>query len=101
LAMTAPQGPVWVEIPQDILLEAQDFPAGVPALVVDQPEAAPALVAQAAELINAESTVIVAGGGVRRSGAGELLAELAEKVDDPVACTVGGHAEIPRSHRQA
>lgn len=98
LAMTAPQGPVWVEIPQDILLEAQDFPTGIPAMAVDQPEAAPALVAQAAELINAQSTVIVAGGGVRRSGAGKLLAELAEKIDAPVVCTVGGNTAIPRNH---
>src|SRR5699024_252488 len=31
-AMTAPQGPVWVEIPEDILLESQHTPHGLPAI---------------------------------------------------------------------
>src|SRR5699024_5088266 len=94
VAMTAPQGPVWVEIPQDILLESQDTAHGVPAISaaapavdVTQPEAPDALVQRAAEVINTSSTVIVAGGGVRRSGAGKLLVQLAEKVDAPVVCT--------------
>ena len=108
VAMTAPQGPVWVEIPQDILLESQDTAHGVPAISaaapavdVTQPEAPDALVQRAAEVINTSSTVIVAGGGVRRSGAGKLLVQLAEKIDAPVVCTVGGNTAVPRGHRLA
>ncbi|MDN5729683.1 MAG: thiamine pyrophosphate-binding protein [Corynebacterium casei] len=104
-AMTAPQGPVWVEVPQDILLESQDTAHGLPAITaattaaeINQPEAHHALVSRAAELINANSTVIVAGGGVRRSGAGELLVQLAEKIDAPVVCTVGGNTALPLDH---
>src|SRR5699024_12699340 len=96
-AMTAPQGPVWVEIPQDILLESQASAHSLPAIsaptvatAITQPEAHAALVARAAQIINSQSTVIVAGGGVRRSGAGKLLVQLAEKIDAPVVCTVGG-----------
>lgn len=106
VAMTAPQGPVWVEIPQDILLESQDTAHGVPAISslavnVKQPEAPDALMQRAAEVIDASSTVIVAGGGVRRSGAGKLLLQLAEKIDAPVVCTVGGNTAVPRGHRLA
>ena len=104
-AMTAPQGPVWVEVPQDILLEPQDIAHGVPAISTPtpaadphQPEAHQALVTRAAEVINANSTVIVAGGGVRRSGARELLVQLAEKIDAPVVCTVGGNTALPLDH---
>lgn len=104
-AMTAPQGPVWVEIPEDILLESQDTPHGLPAIStataaasIKQPEAHHALVRRAAETINAHSTVIVAGGGVRRSGAGDLLVQLAEKIDAPVVCTVGGNTALPLEH---
>ena len=107
-AMTAPQGPVWVEIPQDILLESQASAHRLPtisaptvATAITQPEAHAALVARAAQIINSQSTVIVAGGGVRRSGAGELVVQLAEKVDAPVVCTVGGNTAVPRGHRLA
>ena len=107
-AMTAPQGPVWVEIPQDILLESQDTDFGLPAITaattaadVDQPEANHALVNRAAQLINTQSTVIVAGGGVRRSGASELLVQLAEKIDAPVVTTVGGNTALPLDHSLA
>src|SRR5690625_3262264 len=37
VAMTAPQGPVWVEIPEDILLESQDTAHGVPAISAAAP----------------------------------------------------------------
>src|SRR5699024_10726738 len=52
-------------------------------------------------LINAKSTANVAGGGGLRSGAGKLLARLAEKIDEPVVCTVSGNTAIPRNNPQA
>ena len=99
VAMTAPQGPVWVEIPQDILLDTHSLPPIESASVnVEQPATNPALVEAAATLINHSATVIVAGGGTRRSRASELLTQLAEKIDAPVVCTVGGNTAIPRAH---
>ncbi|ONI74889.1 acetolactate synthase [Actinosynnema sp. ALI-1.44] len=100
IAVTAPTGPVWVEIPQDVLLG----PAGVPAVgdlsvtpvpLVPRPE----LLAEAARLLqHAQRPVILAGGGVVRSGAQPELLELAEKLGAPVVSTFGGKGAFPWEH---
>jgi len=46
----------------------------------------------------AERPVIVAGGGVRASGAGAALVELAERLGIPVATSLNGKDVIPGSH---
>jgi len=46
----------------------------------------------------AERPVIVAGGGVRASGAGAELARLAEKLGVPVATSLNGKDTIPGTH---
>ncbi len=101
LAQTAPAGPTWVEVPQDVLLEATHVPpvrtvsAPVPA-VPPRPELADAA---ARLLLSAERPVILAGGGVRRStGGAEALLRLAERLDAPVVSTVGGKGAISFEH---
>src|SRR5699024_7194952 len=91
IALTPPHGPTWVEIPQDVLLEQTVVPAPsdintsiLPLRPHDES------IAQAARLVAAaHRPVIVAGGGVRRSGttARAALRELAEVLDAPVVCT--------------
>ena len=49
-------------------------------------------------LQQAERPVIVAGGGVRASGAGRELVALAEKLAIPVATSLNGKDSIPGSH---
>ncbi|MEV6634773.1 thiamine pyrophosphate-binding protein [Actinoplanes sp. NPDC051470] len=49
-------------------------------------------------LDNAERPVIVAGGGVRSSGAGAELVALAELLDIPVATSANGKDTIPGTH---
>lgn len=51
-----------------------------------------------AVLASAERPVIVAGGGVRASGAGEMLVTLAEKLSIPVATSLNGKDSISASH---
>jgi acetolactate synthase-1/2/3 large subunit len=99
-ALTAPHGPVWVEIPQDVLLTGTTLPVvtamdATPDDVVPRPE----LTAVAADLLsNAARPAIIAGGGVVRSdGSGKLLA-LAEKLDAPVVTTFGGKGAFPWGH---
>lgn len=101
LARSAPAGPVWVEIPQDVLEE----PAGVPpvsSVITRVTHRAPRteLIDAAAELMSsAQQPVILAGGGVRRSPGGpEALVTLAELLDAPVVSTVGGKGAIPFAH---
>ncbi|MFJ3692627.1 thiamine pyrophosphate-binding protein [Streptomyces sp. NPDC090052] len=99
-ALTAPHGPVWVEIPQDVLLAETTLP---PVTAMDatprELEPRPELAAVAAHLLShAERPVIIAGGGVVRSDAAGKLLALAERLDAPVVCTVGGKGAFPWEH---
>ncbi len=103
-AATAPQGPVYVEVPYDVLLrEAGDQPVGE----LDgspEPRATPprADLDRAATLLEgAERPLIVAGGGAVRSGASAELLELASRLDAPVATTYTGKGAFPERHELA
>ncbi|AZM53382.1 acetolactate synthase [Streptomyces sp. WAC 01529] len=99
-ALTAPHGPVWVEIPQDVLLAETTLPVvtamdATPDEVVPRPE----LTAVAADLLSrAERPAIIAGGGVVRSDASGKLLALAELVSAPVVTTFGGKGAFPWEH---
>ncbi|GAA2228647.1 thiamine pyrophosphate-binding protein [Streptomyces amakusaensis] len=99
-ALTAPHGPVWVEIPQDILLAPTVLPVvtamdATPEDVLPRPE----LTALAAHLLaGAERPAIVAGGGVVRSDASGKLRALAERINAPVVTTFGGKGAFPWTH---
>jgi acetolactate synthase-1/2/3 large subunit len=100
-AREAPCGPVWVEIPQDVLLAPTSVPpvgslSAEPRPLAPRPE----LVAEAVRLLDgAARPVILAGGGVVRAGAQDELRALAEKLDAPVATTFGGKGAFPWEHR--
>ncbi|MEU8484290.1 thiamine pyrophosphate-binding protein [Streptomyces sp. NPDC048641] len=99
-ALTAPHGPVWVEIPQDVLLAQTTLPVvtamdATPRDLAPRPE----LTAVAADLLSrASRPVIIAGGGVVRSDAGGKLVALAERLDAPVVTTFGGKGAFPWEH---
>src|SRR5690625_63737 len=101
-ALTAPQGPAWVEIPEDVLLgPASVPPPGRLEPHIPQLRPHPGSVQRAAELLAAaQRPAIVAGGGLRRSGelAQTRLLELAELLDSPVVCTPGGNSAFPVEH---
>jgi acetolactate synthase I/II/III large subunit len=96
-ALTPPTGPVFVEIPVDLLQGETE--AEAPPLVdiaVGRAEATPEQVAEAARLLNeAERPVLWAGAGVLRSHAWDELADLATKLDAPVATTYMGKGAFP------
>jgi acetolactate synthase-1/2/3 large subunit len=101
LAQSAPAGPTWVEIPEDVLLEPTDVPpvTSVVARVTERPPRAELIDEAAALLDSATRPVILAGGGVRRSPGGPAaLAALAELVGAPVVSTVGGKGSIRFDH---
>ncbi|MCX3058518.1 thiamine pyrophosphate-binding protein [Streptomyces beihaiensis] len=99
-ALTAPHGPVWVEIPADVLasptaLPQVTAPDATPQDLVPRPE----LTALAAHLLaNASRPAIIAGGGVVRADASGKLRELAERIAAPVVCTFGGKGAFPWEH---
>ncbi|ORT61668.1 thiamine pyrophosphate-binding protein [Streptomyces sp. CB03238] len=99
-ALTAPHGPVWVEIPQDVLLARTVLPVvtAMDAAPEDLPPR-PELTAVAAHLLaHAERPAIIAGGGVVRSDASGKLLALAERISAPVVTTFGGKGAYPWEH---
>jgi thiamine pyrophosphate-dependent acetolactate synthase large subunit-like protein len=98
-ALAAPSGAVYLGIPTDLL--HQPAPAEPPA--TPPPAAWPplpqALLDQARELLaGAERPLIWAGGGALRSGAGELIGELAVRLAAPVLTTYTGRGVISPDH---
>ncbi|TMJ95700.1 MAG: thiamine pyrophosphate-binding protein, partial [Actinobacteria bacterium] len=100
-ALTPPSGPVFLEIPVDLLTGETDVtpvkelnavPPKLPLPADDE------LAAAARLLAGAERPVIWAGGGVLRSGAWEELRELAERVQALVATTYMGKGAFPEDH---
>ncbi|MFI9832113.1 thiamine pyrophosphate-binding protein [Streptomyces sp. NPDC051913] len=99
-ALTAPHGPVWVEIPQDVLLAPTRIPVvtGGDAFPEELPPRVE-LTALAADLLaKAARPAIVAGGGVVRSDASRKLRQLAELLQAPVVTTPGGKGAFPWNH---
>ena len=89
--------PVHIEIPLDVLVEeADDLLASVP-VCIDRAGAAPAAVSRMAELLaSAQRPLILAGGGAIEAAA--ELAELAERLDAPVALTINAKGLLPSAH---
>ncbi len=95
-------GPAFLGLCQDVQGEVFDYPERffepvlheVPRPRPDQGQ----LRAAAALLERAERPLLIAGGGVRYSEAGEALAAFAGRHDIPVAETVAGRAVLPHDH---
>ncbi len=98
IAKSGRPGPVLIDIPRDIQLAPAEFePYSAAAPVFTAPS--PKRIVAALELIaKAKRPVILAGGGVIRSGASSELAALAERLDAPVGCTLMGLGAVPASH---
>lgn len=100
IALTPPSGPVYLEIPVDVLTAKAEI-APVSAL-----SASPAATAaradaieEAVQLIGAARRVVIwAGGGVLRSRGQPELRALAERLDAPVATTYMGKGAIADDH---
>ncbi len=99
-AVSSPQGPVWIEVPQNVLLD----PVMVPR--VEDARADPfdnppriELVREAARWLSESCRpAIIAGGGTRRGHAEGPLLSIAEKLGAPVVCSPGGNGAFPWDH---
>ncbi|MFP3951340.1 MAG: thiamine pyrophosphate-binding protein [Candidatus Bathyarchaeia archaeon] len=98
MAVNGKPGPVYLDVPFDVgLKETEKHYRHSKPLVRLRPEMEG--VKQAAELLlNAESPVIVAGGGALYSGASAELISLAEGLGIPILTTPCGRGVIPESH---
>jgi acetolactate synthase-1/2/3 large subunit len=100
IALTPPSGPVYVEIPVDLLTAEATTPP-VQAITADPPRISgrPEAISEAARRLNeAARPVIWAGGGAVRSGAHDEVRALAERLGAPVATTYMGKGIVPDDH---
>jgi acetolactate synthase-1/2/3 large subunit len=92
-------GPVYLDLPRDILLEkiklGHYVPAGPRARLRGEPERIRVAVAL---LLQAKQPLIVAGGGTIASDASAELQSLAESLDAPVITTLAGRGAIDDDH---
>ncbi len=98
-------GPVFLGLSQDTQELAYDYPVDMFDTHIWQiPRPRPdkqALKAAAEAISHAKRPLIIAGGGVRYSGANALLGEWAQSSGIPVCETVAGRATLPASHPQS
>jgi acetolactate synthase-1/2/3 large subunit len=96
-AMTWPRGPVYVDIPTDVL-DHQVTLTSAPA-AARRPVADPAQIEQAVAAIETAARVVLwAGGGVVQSEASAELAALAERLGAAVVTTFAGRGALPPGH---
>lgn len=101
IAMTGRRGPVHVDIPRDLLPTKLEFEFPLPATyrVSSRMEPAKEEIVRAIELIeSAERPLILAGGGVKWSGATRELIALAEHFNVPVVTSDGHRDVMPNDH---
>jgi len=98
-ALAQPRGPVYVELPMDILFA--EAPADTPAVPPRPPRTFgdPREMMKAAELLNAaERPAVIAGSGIWWDGAWEQLRSFAENGRLPVFLQGSGRGAIPPGH---
>jgi acetolactate synthase-1/2/3 large subunit len=99
LALTPPTRPVYVEVPTDQLSAEVDEPAPVPEPRPGPPPLEHERVVYAAERIAPSRRPLVwAGGGALQAGAGDAVAELAERLVAPVITTYSARGLLPPDH---
>jgi thiamine pyrophosphate-dependent acetolactate synthase large subunit-like protein len=98
-AMAPPRRPVYLEVPTDLLgAEAGEADPGAP-VVPDPPRPDEEHLARAADVLErSRRPLIWAGGGALQAGAGERLAELAERLVAPVILTYSARGLLPPGH---
>jgi acetolactate synthase-1/2/3 large subunit len=98
VAASPPQGPVFVEVPEDVWSMPSEL-AKCEAKITPPPTVPPDGVKQVVELLRRSSRpVILAGGGVNNAEGAALLLEVAERWRIPVAVTGNGRGAFPEDH---
>ncbi|NHN35039.1 thiamine pyrophosphate-dependent enzyme [Paenibacillus agricola] len=100
IAQSGRPGPVVVGLPVDVIDAVAEMAIG-PAVTIPRPVPSHMEIAAALSLISiAKRPILVAGGGVVRSGAHEPLLELAETLGIPVLASFRRHDVFPNQHPQ-
>jgi acetolactate synthase-1/2/3 large subunit len=99
IARNGKPGPVYLDLPRDILQQRIKFGRYLPAGPAARPRGdLERIDAAAGLLLEAKLPLIVAGGGTIASGAAPLLRKLAEALSAPVITTLSGRGSIDDDH---
>jgi len=102
LAMSGRRGPVFVEIPRDVLndqtLTAEILPPYRYRATHPQPPHADAIREAARLLRQAERPLMLVGGGVTRAEANDLVVQLADQDGIPMITAYGRNDAVPNTH---
>ncbi|MDE7061967.1 MAG: acetolactate synthase large subunit, partial [Lachnospiraceae bacterium] len=102
IAQTGKPGPVLIDIPKDIqlMIGPAEYPRNVQIRGYKPNEGVHVgQLKKAYKLLkSAERPLILAGGGVNRAGAGDLLEQFAQKMQIPVVTTIMGKGALPTRH---
>lgn len=99
IARAGKPGPVYVDLPRDLLPQEVDFGDYVPVPRCPAIAGDPGIIKGATEaLLKAERPILVAGGGSIMSGAFEQVRQLAEALAIPVLTSLSGRGIIPDDH---
>jgi acetolactate synthase-1/2/3 large subunit/sulfoacetaldehyde acetyltransferase len=101
-AMSGRPGPVFVEIPRDVLNKklpaAAALPPGSYRITHAQPPHPEAIRDAAERLRRAERPLLLVGGGASRAGANELVVQLSDGYGIPMITAYGRNDAVPNAH---
>ena len=101
-AMSGRQGPVFVEIPRDVLSgtlpPAAALAPGRYRVTHAQPPHADAIREAVQHLRQAERPLLLVGGGTSRAGANELVVQLSDRYGMPMITAYGRNDAVPNAH---
>ena len=102
IAKSGRPGPVLIDIPKDVQTAQTEYCAGEPAPETETPDISDDVLKRAAEMINqSEKPYIYCGGGAIRSGCGEEILAIADKIDAPIGSSLMGLSAIPTASERA
>ena len=99
IARSGKPGPVYIDLPRDLLPQEVDFgdylPVARPGAIAGDPDA---VKAATEALLSAERPILIAGGGAVMAGAFDEVRRLAELLAVPVLTSLAGRGSIPDDH---
>lgn len=99
VALSGRPGPVFVELPFDVLFNAVDPPAIPPRVEIRPSPPDPSALSRVVDmLLEARKPVVIAGSQVYWDGAWDALHELTERVGVPVFTNGAGRGTLPMDH---
>jgi len=102
VALSGRPGPVFVEIPRDVLSGKLPATSALPPdayrITHAQPPHADAVREAARRVRQAERPLLLVGGGASRAGANELVVQLSERYGIPMITAYGRNDAVPNAH---